>query len=155
MITSLSLENIQVINNTLNTCKSCTFVLEILTIELTKQTLLKNFFKAQFNKIFFFLLVCIITFFFIFQYQGDEKLDTDIPTVVEAKLFDTTIGKAIWMFLQPFFYALRPLVTYPKKPTVLEITNTIVQLSFNFFIYFYFGGKLLNNYSSKILRTIN
>ncbi|XP_045622583.1 sphingolipid delta(4)-desaturase DES1 isoform X2 [Procambarus clarkii] len=77
------------------------------------------------------------------KFQGDEKLDTDIPTYTEARLFCTTFGKMIWMFLQPLFYAFRPLLTYPKTPTLLEIINTCVQLSFNFFVFYYFGGKSL------------
>lgn len=76
------------------------------------------------------------------QFQGDEKLDTDIPTSLEARLFCTTFGKMIWMSLQPLFYALRPVVTYPKTPTFLEIFNTTVQLTFNFLVCYYFGGML-------------
>ena len=45
--------------------------------------------------------------------------------------------------LQPFFYALRPLVINPKAPKKLEIANTIIQLSFNAFVVYYFGGKVL------------
>ncbi|MCL4137801.1 UNVERIFIED_CONTAM: hypothetical protein GTU68_027115 [Idotea baltica] len=75
------------------------------------------------------------------RYQGDEKLDTDIPTNLEAELFCTTFGKVVWMFFQPLFYTLRPLFTYPKTPTILEICNTIIQLSFNAFIIYYFGVK--------------
>ncbi|XP_014274782.1 sphingolipid delta(4)-desaturase DES1 isoform X1 [Halyomorpha halys] len=77
------------------------------------------------------------------RYQGDEKLDTDIPTYFEAKLFCTTFGKFIWLLFQPLFYAFRPVVTYPKPPTLLEGINTAIQLSFNFFIYYYCGGKIL------------
>lgn len=77
------------------------------------------------------------------RYQGDEKLDTDIPTYFEAKLFCTTFGKFCWVLLQPLFYAFRPVVTYPKPPTTLEIINTVIQLSFNAFIYYYCGGKIL------------
>ncbi|XP_014251961.1 sphingolipid delta(4)-desaturase DES1 [Cimex lectularius] len=77
------------------------------------------------------------------RYQGDEKLDTDIPTYLEAKLFCTTFGKFIWLCFQPLFYAFRPVVTYPKPPTLLEIVNVIIQLSFNFFIWHMCGGKIL------------
>ncbi|XP_076041664.1 delta4-sphingolipid-FADS-like protein ifc [Oratosquilla oratoria] len=77
------------------------------------------------------------------KFQGDEKLDTDIPTSLEAKLFCTTVGKTVWMFLQPLFYALRPVITYPKQPTFLEICNTAIQMSFNVFVAYYFGGKCL------------
>ncbi|CAH1407632.1 unnamed protein product [Nezara viridula] len=77
------------------------------------------------------------------RYQGDEKLDTDIPTYFEAKLFCTTFGKFVWLLFQPLFYAFRPVVTYPKSPTLLEVINTTIQLSFNAFIYYYCGGKIL------------
>ncbi|XP_045121243.1 sphingolipid delta(4)-desaturase DES1-like [Portunus trituberculatus] len=75
------------------------------------------------------------------KFQGDEKLDTDIPTSLEARLFCTTFGKLIWMSLQPLFYALRPVITYPKTPTLLEIVNNIIQLTCNFLVFYYFGGK--------------
>nr|BAN20572.1 sphingolipid delta 4 desaturase/c-4 hydroxylase protein des2 [Riptortus pedestris] len=77
------------------------------------------------------------------RYQGDEKLDTDIPTYFEAKLFCTTFGKFCWLALQPLFYAFRPVVTYPKSPTLLEVINVVIQLSFNAFIYYTCGGKIV------------
>ncbi|EEB16457.1 dihydroceramide desaturase, putative [Pediculus humanus corporis] len=77
------------------------------------------------------------------RYQGDEKLDTDIPTYLEAKLFCTTFGKFVWLFFQPLFYALRPIFTYPKSPTTLELINVVIQLIFDVFVYYYFGGKVL------------
>nr|QPF20891.1 sphingolipid delta(4)-desaturase DES1-like [Cherax quadricarinatus] len=77
------------------------------------------------------------------KFQGDEKLDTDIPTYLEARLFCNTLGKMVWMFFQPLFYAFRPLITYPKTPTLLEIINTCIQLTFNFLVFYYFGGKSL------------
>ncbi|XP_060858243.1 sphingolipid delta(4)-desaturase DES1 [Metopolophium dirhodum] len=77
------------------------------------------------------------------RYQGDEKLDTDIPTYVEAKLFNSTFGKFIWVLLQPFFYALRPMFVYPKNPTALEIISVAIQLAFNYWVYLYFGTKVI------------
>ncbi|ALC38341.1 ifc [Drosophila busckii] len=77
------------------------------------------------------------------RYQGDEVIDTDIPTLMEAKLFDTTFGKFIWVCLQPFFYIFRPLVINPKPPTRLEIINTIVQLSFNAAVVYFVGWKAM------------
>lgn len=75
----------------------------------------------------------------VLQYQGDDFLDADIPTRLEAKLFCTTFGKFIWVCLQPFFYALRPLFVNPKVPQKLEYLNTAIQLTFDAFIVYYFG----------------
>ncbi|XP_015515297.1 sphingolipid delta(4)-desaturase DES1 [Neodiprion pinetum] len=77
------------------------------------------------------------------RYQGDEKLDTDLPTLIEAKLFCTTFGKLCWVLLQPFFYAFRPLVTYPKAPTTLEYINLVIQLIFDAIVWYFLGGKVL------------
>jgi len=77
------------------------------------------------------------------RYQGDEVYDTDIPTYIEAKLFSNTFTKLIWVFLQPLFYALRPVITYPKPPGRLEIINTVLQLSFNAFVLYTCGVKSL------------
>jgi sphingolipid delta-4 desaturase len=77
------------------------------------------------------------------RYQGDEKMDTDLPTYLEAKLFCNTFGKLCWVLLQPFFYALRPVITYPKSPTKWEIINVIVQFAFDGLVYYLCGGKVL------------
>jgi len=77
------------------------------------------------------------------RYQGDDILDTDIPTSLEAKLFCTTIGKFCWVILQTFFYALRPLFVNPKTPSNLEYVNTAIQLSFNILVWYIFGPKVL------------
>ena len=74
-----------------------------------------------------------------FQFQGHDVIDTDIPTEFEAKLFCTTFGKFIWVCLQPLFYTLRPLFTNPKTPLKLEYLNTAIQLSFDAFVFYYFG----------------
>ena len=73
------------------------------------------------------------------QYQGDEVLDTDIPTYLEAKLFCTTVGKFCWVLLQPFFYAFRPMIVYPKTPEPLEVINLAIQLVFDALVYYFFG----------------
>ena len=75
------------------------------------------------------------------KYQGHEIHDADIPTEIEAKLFTTTFGKAVWMFLQPFFYAFRPLFVCPKAACNLEILNFILQICFDVFLYYNFGPK--------------
>lgn len=68
-------------------------------------------------------------------------LDTDLPTLFEARLFCTTFGKFCWVILQPLFYIFRPLVTYPKAPTNLEYINAVIQLTFDAIVWYYLGNK--------------
>lgn len=57
-------------------------------------------------------------------FVGDEHMDVDIPHKYEAIMFKFTLGKFIWMFLQPFFYALRPLFIQPKPITKYEVSDS-------------------------------
>ncbi|KAK2723871.1 hypothetical protein QYM36_002281, partial [Artemia franciscana] len=50
-------------------------------------------------------------------------------------------GKLLWLNLQPLFYALRPIFTRPRSPTKLELFNTVVQLPFNFAVFYFLGAK--------------
>lgn len=68
------------------------------------------------------------------RYQGDDILDTDIPSKFETRFFTTTFLKLIWVTLQPFFYTIRPLFVHPKPPTIHEFTNLVVQLTFDIII---------------------
>lgn len=77
------------------------------------------------------------------RYQGDEVIDTDLPTLLEAKLFCTTFGKFMWVCLQPLFYLFRPLLVNPKKPIKLEIANAIVQIIFDACVVYAFGWRML------------
>lgn len=77
------------------------------------------------------------------RYQGDEVIDTDLPTLLEAKLFCTTFGKFCWVCLQPLFYIFRPLIVNPKPPNRLEIINTIIQLIFDAIVVYFFGWRVL------------
>lgn len=77
------------------------------------------------------------------KFQGDEFIDTDIPTDLEGRLFFNTGMKVIWVFLQPLFYALRPMIVRPKAVEQLEVANLIVQFLFDYAIYHFIGGKAL------------
>lgn len=77
------------------------------------------------------------------RYQGDEVIDTDLPTLIEAKLFNTTFGKFIWVCLQPFFYIFRPLIMNPKPPTKPEFINLLIQLAFNTFVVYFCGWRVM------------
>lgn len=77
------------------------------------------------------------------RYQGNDVLDTDIPSRFEAEIFTTTFRKLLWVIMQPFFYGFRPLFVYPKKPTWLEFLNLVVQLFFDLIIGYYLGWKIV------------
>ncbi|XP_019647335.1 PREDICTED: LOW QUALITY PROTEIN: sphingolipid delta(4)-desaturase DES1-like [Branchiostoma belcheri] len=77
------------------------------------------------------------------RYQGNEEMDMDLPSKMEGVLFHTTFTKCIWLLLQPFFYAFRPLFLRPKPVTGLEIINTAVQIAFDVAIWYFLGGKSL------------
>jgi sphingolipid delta-4 desaturase len=75
------------------------------------------------------------------QYQGEDGLDADIPTHAEGRIFTNGPLKVLWVLLQPAFYALRPVLTIPKAPTIWEGINWAVQLSFDYAIFHFFGVK--------------
>uniref|UniRef100_A0A914XSU7 sphingolipid 4-desaturase n=1 Tax=Panagrolaimus superbus TaxID=310955 RepID=A0A914XSU7_9BILA len=77
------------------------------------------------------------------RYLGEDALDTDVPTEFEAKFFTTPIRKLLWLFLQPLFYAFRPLTIYKKAPTDLEIVNAFIQVTFDVAVLYFFSFKSL------------
>ncbi|CAG2167168.1 unnamed protein product [Oppiella nova] len=71
------------------------------------------------------------------RYQGDDILDTDIPSYFEVKYFSKPFTKFLWMILQPLFYALRPVLSQPKfvvNPDSLELSNIFIQITFNYMV---------------------
>ncbi|KAL0305758.1 UNVERIFIED_CONTAM: Sphingolipid delta(4)-desaturase DES1-like [Sesamum radiatum] len=50
------------------------------------------------------------------RFQGVDGVDMDVPSLAEAKLVRNVVTKSIWVVLQLFFYALRPLFLKPKPP---------------------------------------
>merc|ERR1712146_290278 len=62
------------------------------------------------------------------MFQGGAEKDVDVPTEWEGKFFTNTALKALWLLLQPFFYALRPTFVRPKAPRNIDLFNTLVIL---------------------------
>jgi sphingolipid delta-4 desaturase len=77
------------------------------------------------------------------RFQGVEGLDTDLPTALEGRLFSSPVMKVVWLFLQPFFYALRPFWVRPKSLGAWEIANIVVQVLFDFCIWYFWGIQAL------------
>lgn len=64
------------------------------------------------------------------RYQGVDGVDTDIPTAFEGRFFTTPFRKLMWVFLQPFFYAIRPLYVNPKPMQSMDFQNMLSQSVF-------------------------
>ncbi|XP_034040941.1 sphingolipid delta(4)-desaturase DES1 [Thalassophryne amazonica] len=77
------------------------------------------------------------------RYLGGDGIDVDIPTDFEGWFFCTRFRKFIWIILQPLFYAIRPLCINPKPITQLELTNVVIQLTFDILLYWLWGAKPL------------
>ncbi|CAF0945670.1 unnamed protein product [Rotaria sordida] len=77
------------------------------------------------------------------KFQGDDMLDPDLPTYFEIWLFQTSIGKFFYIVVQPLLYAIRPLVRVPKPVTLLEAINLVIELIFDFIIFYFLGFKSL------------
>lgn len=77
---------------------------------------------------------------FTLNLKGDDKLDTDIPTKLEAVLFCNTGTKILWVLLQPFFYSLRPFMVNPKPPSTLELINVAIQITFDALLWYFCGN---------------
>ena len=76
-------------------------------------------------------------------HQGDETLDTDLPTEREARFLQSPWRKALWLSVQGLAYALRPLFVHPKKPSAAEAFNLVLQLAFNATVLYFWGVKSL------------
>lgn len=76
-------------------------------------------------------------------HQGVEGIDTDIPTVLEARLVRGPVGKLMWLAGQGLAYGLRPLFMLPLRPNRWMVANFVVQAAFDVAVYYFWGGKAL------------
>jgi sphingolipid delta-4 desaturase len=77
------------------------------------------------------------------RYQGEQGIDTDLPTEWEGRVFRSPPMKALWLILQPVFYGLRPFILHPIPACRLEIANIILQFAADYVVYTLFGWHML------------
>ncbi|KAL3325801.1 hypothetical protein AABB24_036831 [Solanum stoloniferum] len=77
------------------------------------------------------------------RFQGVDGIDMDIPSQTEAHVVKNVLAKSIWVILQLFFYAFRPLFLKPKPPGVWEFINFTIQLSLDGAMVYFWGWKSL------------
>lgn len=73
--------------------------------------------------------------------QGWDKYDVDVPTEWEGRFFNNSGMKIIFIFLQPLFYSIRPLVVNPKPLIMKEVANFALVIGFDLILGYYFGYK--------------
>ncbi|KAF8702797.1 hypothetical protein HU200_032628 [Digitaria exilis] len=77
------------------------------------------------------------------RFQGVDGIDMDIPSQAEAHAVKNAISKSVWVVLQLFFYALRPLFLKPKPPGLWEFTNLAIQVALDASLVYFYGWKSL------------
>ena len=75
--------------------------------------------------------------------MGTLGADTDLPTEIEGKIFNSVLGRMTWLVLQPLFYGLRPLIVRPMRATAWEGLNLLTQLVFVALVLNFWGAKSL------------
>lgn len=71
------------------------------------------------------------------RYLGVDGMDVDLPTIAEGRIFRGVIGKIIFLSLQSFFYAVRPMLIRAQVISTYHIINWVVQLSFDALVIYY------------------
>lgn len=75
--------------------------------------------------------------------QGDDVIDTDIASRLEARVFRGFIGKLVWYLFQILFYAFRPIIIRPIKIDKWQVYNGLFQIAgmvgFYFLVSHFFG----------------
>ncbi|KAI9120722.1 hypothetical protein K1719_007755 [Acacia pycnantha] len=75
------------------------------------------------------------------RFQGVDGVDMDVPSLIEGRVVTNILAKTIWVFLQLFFYALRPMFLKPKPPGWWEFINFAIQIALDVAMVHYFGWK--------------
>src|SRR6202012_5779841 len=72
---------------------------------------------------------------------GVDGVDTDLPTSLEAILFDSVAGKAFFCTFQLLFYAIRPMMVYKIPFGPIHYTNIAAQFAFDVLIVRFLGWR--------------
>ncbi|XP_057848710.1 sphingolipid delta(4)-desaturase DES1-like [Cryptomeria japonica] len=75
------------------------------------------------------------------RYQGVDGIDMDIPSYTEGRVVSNIFWKIVWVILQLFFYAFRPLFLYPKPPGIWEASNLLVQVTLDAILVYFWSWK--------------
>ncbi|KAJ9100655.1 hypothetical protein QFC21_003700 [Naganishia friedmannii] len=73
------------------------------------------------------------------KYLGEDGIDTDLPSKVEAVVLNNVAGKTFFATFQILFYALRPGFIRSQNPTLYHLLNLIVIIGIDALIVRAFG----------------
>ena len=65
------------------------------------------------------------------KYQGVDGIDTDIPSVFEARLIRGPLSKTVWACCQILTYALRPMFIKAQDVNRYTLLNWVSQIAFD------------------------
>ncbi|KAK6906659.1 sphingolipid delta-4 desaturase [Kwoniella mangroviensis CBS 10435] len=65
------------------------------------------------------------------KFLGEDGIDTDLPSKLEAMILDNVAGKTFFATFQILFYALRPGFIRSQKPTIWHGINLLAILAFD------------------------
>lgn len=77
------------------------------------------------------------------KFQGQDGIDTDLPTRLELLLLNNVLGKVFFATFQILFYALRPTFVRSQRLTKWHLLNVVVQLAFDYVLVRTFGFRPL------------
>ncbi len=72
-------------------------------------------------------------------HQGEDGLDTDVPSRIEARFITSTPTKLLFCTNQILFYALRPMFIYQQTITGWHLINWTCVLGFDALVVYNFG----------------
>mmetsp|Transcript_16040 Transcript_16040/g.33091 ORF Transcript_16040/g.33091 Transcript_16040/m.33091 type:complete len:319 (+) Transcript_16040:317-1273(+) len=65
------------------------------------------------------------------KFQGEDGVDADVPSRMEARIFRGRAGKLVWLTVQIVAYALRPLFTHRLPVSADLVGNWATQFAFD------------------------
>lgn len=71
--------------------------------------------------------------------QGEDGVDTDVPTSLEARLVRGRLAKLIWLSFQIVAYALRPILVRPTRIRTDMVGNWLAQMCFDVLFWKLYG----------------
>ncbi|KAJ7698695.1 fatty acid desaturase-domain-containing protein [Mycena rosella] len=77
------------------------------------------------------------------KFQGQDNIDTDLPTHLELVLLNNVLGKVFFATFQILFYALRPGIVRAQRLGRWHALNFFVQLTFDYLLVLTIGWRPL------------